>query len=708
MKKIFKKLAFFFVALLTLSVGTDYTVNEVKAAGNVYEKVTSALSDWSGQYLIVYETGNVAFDGSRRTLDATTNTQQVTISNNQIIYDDDIYFTIEKSGSNYTIKSASGYYIGQTSNANGLKSSVTTKYSNTISLTSNGDANIVSGEAYLRYNFSSDQQRFRYYKSSSYSGQKAIQLYKLVENTGGDTGGDSGEEVIPTVSFYDTNFSLDIGETKTVTATISNYLGNNAVIISEDSNIVKVESNYNGVDKISAAVTGVKPGETNLKVMIDGNDMGVSISATVSNPKPVGLCKTVDFSKQGYKNADNFTTFTLENLITFKGDKGSNSNNAPKYYDTGTAVRFYGGNNLTISIEKGCKIIGIVLVYSSGEGSNPINSNVGTFVEDTWSGETESVVLTISGSSGHRRIKTITVYYEDIFNKFTDSKTYSQLNLNYRYEYELSNATMSYTGETAYMKGDNDASKFGLDDKVFDIRGTKYSGSSDITLKDGEIRMTHDVHSISINSIYVIDSIKFTSASEEYDSNKINILVNNTKVSSVVEENNKTEKYLINSNSVVISTVGAESAYRFTSLEITYRVPTEYKTFTTADVRYSTIIPSEIALFEGAKFGFNVNVVTSNGAANRSVEVNYSDLILNSDSSYTMAFVFKGIPDFAAEITVNGFVTIGNRTYNFDVCSYKTITSMVKQYVKNAESLGLNAQQIAVLNAFVENQNVTL
>ena len=45
---------------------------------------------------------------------------------------------------------------------------------------------MVSGGAYLRYNAStaSGNLRFRYYKSSSYSSQKAIQLYKL-ETSGG-------------------------------------------------------------------------------------------------------------------------------------------------------------------------------------------------------------------------------------------------------------------------------------------------------------------------------------------------------------------------------------------------------------------------------------------------------------------------------------------------------------------------------------------
>ena len=81
----------------------------------------------------------------------------------------------------YYIKSASKYYIGQTSDANGLKANKTTTYSNTISFNKDGTVNIVSGEAYLRYNASSGQYRFRYYKSSSYTGQKAICLYKLVE-----------------------------------------------------------------------------------------------------------------------------------------------------------------------------------------------------------------------------------------------------------------------------------------------------------------------------------------------------------------------------------------------------------------------------------------------------------------------------------------------------------------------------------------------
>ena len=150
-----------------------------------FVEVTSAPTDWSGTYLIVYETGKLAFDGSRTTLDAGQNGVSVTISNDEIDATDAmkaIAFTITKSGTNYLIKSASGYYIGQTSNANGLKSSTTTSYSNTLSM-SGTDVNLVSGGAYLRYNAASgsSNERFRYYKSSSYTGQKAVQLYKLAD-----------------------------------------------------------------------------------------------------------------------------------------------------------------------------------------------------------------------------------------------------------------------------------------------------------------------------------------------------------------------------------------------------------------------------------------------------------------------------------------------------------------------------------------------
>ena len=146
----------------------------------VFRKVTSTEGITDGEYLIVYEgeSSAVAFDGALETLDAVGNTLEVTIENDMIVAYDDAAFTIDATVK--TIKSYSGKYIGQTSNANGLASNASTSYENMMSIDEENFV-AVSGGAYLRFNATSGQDRFRYFKSSTYTSQKAIQLYKKVE-----------------------------------------------------------------------------------------------------------------------------------------------------------------------------------------------------------------------------------------------------------------------------------------------------------------------------------------------------------------------------------------------------------------------------------------------------------------------------------------------------------------------------------------------
>ena len=147
-----------------------------------YEKVTSADAITDGDYLIVCENNNVAFNGGLTTLDAIGNKIDVTISGNIIESNaetDAAAFTITAKTGGYSIKSASGYYIGNTSDANALKTSTTDTYVNTISI-AGGDADIVCSSSHLRFNPANNQTRFRYFKSSSYTSQQAIQLYKKI------------------------------------------------------------------------------------------------------------------------------------------------------------------------------------------------------------------------------------------------------------------------------------------------------------------------------------------------------------------------------------------------------------------------------------------------------------------------------------------------------------------------------------------------
>ncbi len=155
------------------------------SANGDFVKVTSVPTDWSGEYLIVYEIGNKAFNGGLTNLDVVSNTIPVTISGNTIASNsttDAAKFTIAIVGGGYSIQGASGKYIGHGSNSNGLTSS-NTPLVNTIAF-NGGNVDIVgSGGAYLRYNDNSGQERFRYFKSTTYTQQQPIQLYKRVHAT---------------------------------------------------------------------------------------------------------------------------------------------------------------------------------------------------------------------------------------------------------------------------------------------------------------------------------------------------------------------------------------------------------------------------------------------------------------------------------------------------------------------------------------------
>lgn len=184
-----------------------------------YTKVTAAPEDWTGDYLIVYEGESKAFNGALTKLDAVNNTVSVTIQDGRIRQTaeaDAARFTISRSGTGYAIQSASGLYIGQTKNDNGLAAS-TTELVNTLSCDSGGDEiHVICSGAYLRYNSTENQKRFRYYKSSSYSGQKAIQLYRL-----DGTAGSGGNEEKPTVTTGDAT-----GITQTKATLSATYTGN--------------------------------------------------------------------------------------------------------------------------------------------------------------------------------------------------------------------------------------------------------------------------------------------------------------------------------------------------------------------------------------------------------------------------------------------------------------------------------------------------
>ncbi len=165
---------------MTNATGETIAIHQPLVASN-FTKITSAGQLTDGEYLIVYETGNVAFNGNLSTLDVSSNTIAVTRNNTTISATEAaLAATFTYNSSENTLRSHSGYYIGKTGSGNGMDVNAETKYTNTITFSSNNVVITGSGNSTLKYN--SSDSRFRYYGS----GQSAIQLYKL-NKTGGDS-----------------------------------------------------------------------------------------------------------------------------------------------------------------------------------------------------------------------------------------------------------------------------------------------------------------------------------------------------------------------------------------------------------------------------------------------------------------------------------------------------------------------------------------
>lgn len=171
-------------ALTILPIATPTTAN---AAETTYVKVTGELEDWSGEYLIVYESsnGSYLFDGSleKSAISSTSNKVEVVISNSTIIGDySSKTFTFTKVDDSYSIASKSGLYIGRTTDKNGFDANAVsdgTILKNTISF-SNG-ATIIKSSAgpALQFLKSGNASQFKYYKTT----QQSIQVYKLQSHT---------------------------------------------------------------------------------------------------------------------------------------------------------------------------------------------------------------------------------------------------------------------------------------------------------------------------------------------------------------------------------------------------------------------------------------------------------------------------------------------------------------------------------------------
>lgn len=133
-----------------------------------------------------------------------------------------------------------------------------------------------------------------------------------------------------------------------------------------------------------------------------------ALIASISNLYAAEKTVTFDFSTNpgavsGIKNGE----------ITVSFDKSTAGTTPPKWYaKNGGEMRAYAKNTITVS--SGKEIKKIEFSFNKGEDKNDITSTPTGFTSPTWTGKSESVVFKIGGASGHRRVKTIKVTYEEV------------------------------------------------------------------------------------------------------------------------------------------------------------------------------------------------------------------------------------------------------------------------------------------------------
>ena len=130
-----------------------------------------------------------------------------------------------------------------------------------------------------------------------------------------------------------------------------------------------------------------------------------AVFATQEGTGTSSVESTIVFANQGYVNAQDITEVAMDNCtLTFSKATGTN---APKYYTTGSAVRCYKNNTLTVSSEN--TIIGIVFsTVNSYAGA--VVADQGTYNNGTWTGSTNQVTFTNAPSDNSQwRITSIKV-----------------------------------------------------------------------------------------------------------------------------------------------------------------------------------------------------------------------------------------------------------------------------------------------------------
>ena len=203
---------------------------------------------------------------------------------------------------------------------------------------------------------------------------------------------------------------------------------------------VTVESSDNDVATVEFAdgiitVTPVAEGEATITVNTTETEnyyagtASVKITVIVPEVSEEGS-EVVTFSSLGYENSYDMTVYEgTDFTVTF--DKGEGSN-GPKYYTTGSAVRLYSKNTMTISSKKPIYKVELTFVSGNTPTAETASADKGVIefngVDATWlvPGQ-NSITYTETRGSGHDRLAKVKVYFVADYSRTTTAGQFATI-----------------------------------------------------------------------------------------------------------------------------------------------------------------------------------------------------------------------------------------------------------------------------------------
>ena len=197
------------------------------------------------------------------------------------------------------------------------------------------------------------------------------------------------------------------GSTATLTATPSTHY--DFANWTKNGSVISTNATYNvQVSENATYQANFTPKSYSISVAANSTQgmayIGDAPEPTVSHTAPITFSDRYNSNTELYGQSIQFN----DNNVSVYFDKTSSGSPKTLYNASDKAVRVYWGNYFVVSVNNG--IMTSIQLTLTG-GSNTITVNNVELDGNTWNGNASTVTFNIGGSSGYRKLKTITVTY---------------------------------------------------------------------------------------------------------------------------------------------------------------------------------------------------------------------------------------------------------------------------------------------------------